>query len=61
LWAYELDGSPVIRNSDHTFGPTPSPTELNVIAEELFTITTDLNKERLEGFLKKALEESNNN
>lgn len=56
--AYELDGSPVIRNNDHSFRPIPNITELNALTNELFTIATDLNNARLEGFLKEAL--SNN-
>ncbi len=55
LWAFELDGTPVIRNRDHSFQPIPNLTRLNELAEEIYTITTDLNNARLEGFLKEAL------
>ena len=55
LFAHELDGSPVIRNDDHSFGPTPNPKELNAIADELFTIIEELTTARLDGFLKEAL------
>ena len=57
LWAYELDGKPVIRDDDHSFRPAPTINELREAATELATITTELNEARLEGFLKKALDE----
>lgn len=57
LFAYELDGAPVIRNDDHSFGPFPNIPELSAISNELATITTELNEARTEegGFLKEAL------
>ena len=48
LWAYELDGTPVIRNRDHSFQPIPNIIKLNELASEIFTITTDFNNARKE-------------
>jgi hypothetical protein len=55
LWAHELDGVPVIRDSGIEFGPIPTVSELEAVADELATIAKDLTFARLDGFLHEAL------
>lgn len=55
LWAHELDGEPVIRTDDHKLVSVPTVAELNSLAGEIYDLTEELNRARLEGFLFKAL------
>lgn len=55
LWAQELDGPAVIRNNDHSWEPVPSAQELEKLANDIHTITQELNTARQVGFLSVAL------
>lgn len=56
LWAYKLDdGTPVVRGDDHQWQPLPSTEELSTLADQLNDIGVELNKARLEGFVRDAL------
>jgi hypothetical protein len=55
VWAKELDGETVRRNSTHGWQATPTVEELRSLAEEIASLTAELNHARLEGFLHEAL------
>jgi hypothetical protein len=55
LWAYELDGGPVMRTHGREFGPIPTAAALEAVADDLAQIAKDLTFARLEGFLRDAL------
>lgn len=55
IWAKEPDGEPLVRNENHEWEPTPGVAVLDRLADELLTITQELNKARLDGFLHEAL------
>ena len=56
LWAKEMDGGPVFREHDKDdFGPVPSVTELEALADDLNRIAYDLHTARLEGFIHEAM------
>jgi hypothetical protein len=57
LWAKELDGDAHIRDAYGKTRPLPKPQELKELAMELEQLTYRLNFERLEGFLKQALDQ----
>ncbi len=56
IWAKELDGEPFVRNENHEWEPTPNIETLDELADELKTVTQELNKARLDGFLRDALD-----
>jgi hypothetical protein len=56
LWAKEIDGDAHIRNAHGKARPIPTVQELRELAKEIEHLTNQLNFERLEGFLKQALE-----
>ena len=56
LWAQELDGDAHVRDAYGDARPLPTVEELHSLARELEQLTGRLNFERLEGFLKSALE-----
>ncbi len=55
IWARELDGDPKVRNPNHTWEPVPTIDELNALSNELHSLTDELNKARLDGFLSEAI------
>jgi hypothetical protein len=55
LWAYELDGGPVMRTRGREFGPIPTVAALEAVADDLAQIAKDLTFARLDGFLRNAL------
>jgi hypothetical protein len=55
IWAKELDGEPFVRTENHEWEPTPSITALDQLADELKSVTQELNNARLDGFLHEAL------
>ena len=57
LWAQELDGEAHVRDAYGGTKPLPTVEELHALAREIEQLTGHLNFERLEGFLKLALEE----
>lgn len=56
LWARELDGEAHVRDAYGEERPLPTVEDLKDLARELEQLTNHLNFERLEGFLKTALE-----
>ena len=58
LWAQELDGDAHVRNAYGDTRPLPKADELHALARELEHLTGSLNFERLEGFIKEALQNS---
>lgn len=56
LWARELDGEAHVRDAYGGTKPLPTVEELRALAREIEQLTGQLNFERLEGFLKRALE-----
>ena len=57
LWAKELDGDPGVLGAPGELRPLPSLDQLKQLASEIEALTKELNKARLDGFLKAALEE----
>ena len=57
LWAQELDGVSGLHIVPGEIEPIPSIDKLNQLACDIKTLTEELNQERLEGFLKIALDE----
>lgn len=57
LWARELDGEAHVRDAYGGARPIPTQQELWQLANELELLTNQLNTERLEGFIKQAIEE----
>jgi len=55
VWAKELDGEAVRRNSSHGWQPLPSVEELQNLGTEIAGLANELNHARLEGFLHEAL------
>ena len=55
VWAKELDGESVRRNSAHGWQAIPTVDELSTLAGEIGSLTAELNRARLEGFLHEAL------
>ena len=55
LWAIELDGDAHIRDAHGRARPVPTASKLYTLAAAIDALTTDLNHERLEGFLHEAL------
>ena len=60
LWAQELDGEAHVRDGYGGTKPLPTVEELRTLARELEQLAGHLNFERLEGFLRQALEPSKN-
>ncbi len=60
IWARELDGDPKVRTADHTWEPVPTIDELNALLKELHSLTDELNKARLDGFVSQAIALSKN-
>lgn len=58
LWAHELDGSPVIRQEDHSWKETPKTEELQDLANQILGIANELNQARLDGFISEALKKT---
>lgn len=56
LWAKELDGNAHIRDAYGNSRPLPNAQELQMLAKDIEQLTNQLNFERLEGFLKQALD-----
>jgi hypothetical protein len=46
-----------LRNNDHTWKSYPNVSELNDLATELDAVTNELNEARLEGFIRRAMDE----
>ena len=57
LWAQELDGDAHVRDAYGSERPLPSVQELKDLAKEIEELTSQLNYERLHGFLMLALTE----
>lgn len=57
LWAKELDGDPGVLGAPGELRPLPSLNELKQLAGEIEALTKELNKARLDGFLKAAIDE----
>jgi hypothetical protein len=55
IWAQEVDGQPMRSGSDNSWYPLPTVTDLKALAYEIQTLTDQLNKARLEGFLLEAI------
>lgn len=55
VWARELDGKAIRRNSSHGWQDVPSVAEMRSLAAEIAALTNELNHERFEGFLHEAL------
>jgi|SRR5208283_503182 len=55
LWAQVLDGDTVVLGREHKPSTAPSATELEILAEEIHSITFELIKARQEGFLRAAI------
>jgi hypothetical protein len=55
IWAQEVDGQPMRRGSDNSWYPLPTVTDLKALAYEIQTLTDQLNKARLDGFLSEAI------
>ena len=51
----ELDGEPQMRSEDNRWGPLPSTSELDALAEEIRVLLYEINDARLTGFLAHAL------
>ena len=56
LWAQDLDGDAHVRDAYGSTRPLPTVEELRALARELEQLTGQLNFERLEGFLRQALD-----
>lgn len=57
LWAQELDGDAHVRDAHGNIRPLPTVRDLRELGFEIGVLTANLNVERLEGFLMKALSE----
>ena len=57
LWTQELDGETHVRDSFRNTRPLPTAQELSALGKEIEQLANHLNKERLEGFLMRALTE----
>lgn len=57
LWAKELDGDPGIMRDFGELRPLPSVVELESLASEIRDLTDELNRARLEGFLRVTIEQ----
>ena len=55
IWAKELDGEAVRRDSDNNWVPLPRIKDLKALALETETLTHTLNTARLEGFISEAM------
>lgn len=55
IWAEELDGEPGLLGETGELHPLPSVDELYDLAEEMASLTSELNEARLSGFLMAAL------
>jgi len=55
VWAQELDGEAMRRDSSHQWLPIPSIPELQALSQELLALTQEINHARLEGFIFEAL------
>lgn len=55
VWAQELDGEAMRRDTNHQWQPIPTVVELNALSRELLALTQELNHARLEGFIFEAL------
>lgn len=58
LWAQELDGESGLHTVPGEIEPLPSLEKLKQLASDIQSLTEELNRERLEGFLKMALDEN---
>jgi hypothetical protein len=56
VWATKRDGTHVIKDDNHAFGPVPEANEIRQVADEIAAIAVELNDVRLNGFLSEALE-----
>jgi len=57
LWAQELDGEAGLMAVPGELLPLPSVNDLRTLSNDIKILTEELNSERIEGFLKIALEE----
>jgi len=57
LWAQELDGEAHVRDAYGNSHPLPTSQELRELAQEIEQLAGHLNYERLQGYLKQALED----
>jgi hypothetical protein len=55
-WAQNLDGEEMLLDGSRRRLPVPSVPELDALAAQIQGITNELNKARLEGFLREALD-----
>jgi len=58
LFAKELDGQQVFRHRGREFKKPPTPKELMNLAEELHRLGEEITRERLDGWLKQALKDT---
>jgi len=58
IWAKELDGDPGLMSAPGELETLPSVEQLKSLASEIVVLTQEINAARLEGFLKKALDQS---
>jgi hypothetical protein len=56
ICARELDGGPLMRTEDHRWEDLPPHNALGDLAEEIAALTAELNRERLEGYIRAALD-----
>lgn len=56
LWATELNGRQVHRANGHTLGPIPPISDLDALADDLYSVGKELNEERRRGFLHRAMQ-----
>ena len=59
LWAHELDGSSIIKDENHNWGPIPNADQLQALSEKITQLIEELNDARLHGFLHEALKRRN--
>jgi len=59
VWAYELDGPQQILGKNFIWRPLPTVPELEKLANEIESITEELNEERLHGPLSEAIQKTN--
>jgi len=55
VWAQELNGEAMRRDSNHEWAPLPTIADLQILSRELLALTNELNYARLEGFISEAL------
>jgi hypothetical protein len=54
-WGHELDGEPVVRDSNHNWQPAPNAETLNKLNQDIFNLINDIRAARFGGFLEESL------